>query len=349
MRWFLVAPGALVPATVAAAAPASAAPRMRLRLARATRRAALCGGESTVPHLDWLWRAFAGPTRAPVTAPYAWRALQPDDAPLPGVDSQLWFCEPVHFALARDHLLVVPLAGAAPDVAEAQALAATADEAAREAGAALRLVDGAHWFLEVHTPWQLDAIPLAAAVGRSVRDVLPTGADAGLWRKLLNDIQMRWHVHPVNAARQARGLPAINALWLHGGGVWRPLPRAPFAAVLSGDPVLRGWALAAGMAPSALLAADATPHADGDVLSVWDGLQPSAAVEDWGGWLERLPQFERALESICERAFDAGYASVELVLAGRRSLRGFSIGARHRWRLWRRAELAALLREDDPE
>lgn len=351
MRWFVVVPGALVPASLAAEAIAGAtAPRLAQRLAQAPRGEETTGDETTrLPHLEWLWRAFDGPTRTPVTAPYAWRALNGDSATNARPESQLWFCEPVHFVFARDHLLVTPLAQAPLDAAEAQALAGSADEAARESGAALRLIDHGHWFLQVDGSWQLDTVPLAAALGRAVHEVLPTGADAARWRKLLNEIQMRWHIHPVNAARDARGAPTVNALWLHGGGVWNPLPHSPFATLLSDDPVLRGWALAAGLAPSALLPADATPNAKGDALSVWDGLQSSAIAEDWGAWLGLLPTFERMLESLRERAFGAGFASVELVLAGSRGTRRFSLGTRDGWRFWKRAKLSELLREADTE
>jgi len=351
MRWFVVVPGALVAAGFAAEVLASAAaPRLQARLARATPGAATAVDDSTVAqHLDWLWRVFGGPTRIPVTAPYAWHALNRDSATNAESSAQVWHCEPVHFVLARDHLLVATPADAPLDAAEAQSLAATADAVAREAGAALRLFDPAHWFLQVDAPWQLDTVPLAAALGRAVHEVLPTGADAARWRKLLNEIQMRWHAHEVNEAREARGARTVNGLWLHGGGVWRALPRARFATVLADEPALRGWALAAGLAPSALLPPDATPKAKGDALSVWDGLQRSAVAGDWGAWLALLPEFERVLESLCERAFGAGFESIELVLTGARSTRQFTLGANDGWRFWKRTKLSGLLREADTE
>ncbi|MFN3565594.1 MAG: hypothetical protein ACK4V1_06375 [Burkholderiaceae bacterium] len=351
MRWFVIVPGALVPAAPAPDVLAAAtAPRLARRLACAARREETHGDEAAqLPHLQWLWRAFDGPANTPVTAPYAWRALNGDGATNAAVESQLWFCEPVHFAFARDHLRVDSLADAPLEPDEARALAVAADEAARESGASLRLLDHAHWFLQVDPPWQIDTVALAAALGRSAYDVLPTGPDAARWRKLLNEIQMSWHVHPVNVAREARGAPTVNALWLHGGGVWRRLPRAPFATLLADDPVLRGWALAAGIAPSALLPADATPAASGDALSLWDGLQPGAAAGDWRAWLGRLPMLEAQIESVCERAFAARFASVELVLAGSRSTRRLGLGAHDGWRFWRRARLADLLREDETQ
>lgn len=349
MRWFVIVPGALVPASLAPDVLAAAtAPRLVRRLARAARREETHSDEAAhLPHLDWLWRAFGGRERTPVTAPYAWRAFNGDSATTAAVESQLWFCEPVHFAFARDHLLVASLAAAPLEPGEAQALAVAADDLMQGSGASLRLLDHAHWFLQVDPAWRIDTVPLAAALGRSAYDVLPTGPDAPRWRKLLNEIQMCWHVHPVNAAREARGAPTVNALWLHGGGVWRPLPRAPFATLLSADPVLRGWALAAGLAPAALLPAEATPAASGDALSLWDGLQASTAVGDWDAWLGRLPTLEAMIESICERAFAAGFASVELVLAGSRRARRLGLGARDGWRFWRRAALAQLLNEGD--
>lgn len=347
MRWFVIVPGALVPASLAPDVLAAAtAPRLARRLARAARGEETAGDENThLPHLDWLWRAFGGPGRTPVTAPYAWRALNRDSATNAAAESQLWFCEPAHLAFARDHLLVASLADAPLDPGESQALAAAADELMQGSGASLRLLDHAHWFLQVETPWQIETVPLSAALGRSAYEVLPTGPDAPRWRKLLNEIQMCWHAHPVNDAREARGAPTVNALWLHGGGIWHPLPRAPFATLLSDDPVLRGWALAAGLAPSALLAVDATPPANGDALSVWDGLQSSAAAGGWDAWLDRVPTLEAVIESVCDRAFAAGFASVELVLAGGRSARRLSLGAHDGWRFWRRAALADVFRE----
>lgn len=346
MRWFVIVPGALVPASLAPDVLAAAtAPRLARRLARAARRAET--HSDGVPHLDWLWQAFGGPERTVVTAPYAWRALSGDSATTAAIESQLWFCEPVHFAFARDHLLVASLATAPLEPEEAQALAAAADDLLRGSGASLRLLDHAHWFLQVDPAWRIDTVPLAAALGRSAYDVLPAGPDAARWRKLLNEIQMCWHIHPVNVAREARGAPTANALWLHGGGVWRALPRAPFATLLADDPVLRGWALAAGLAPAALLPADATPAASGDALSLWDRLQASAAAGDRDAWLGRLPTLEAAIESVCERAFAARFASVELVLAGSRSTRRFSLGAHDGWSFWRRAGLARLLGEGD--
>jgi hypothetical protein len=38
------------------------------------------------------------------------------------------------------------------------------------------------------------------------------------WRKLQNEIQMLWHIGPVNEEREQRGMPSINSLWISGIG-----------------------------------------------------------------------------------------------------------------------------------
>lgn len=45
--------------------------------------------------------------------------------------------------------------------------------------------------------------------------------------RLLNEAQMLFHDHPVNAARAARGVPVVNGLWVSGAGVWNGQGASP--------------------------------------------------------------------------------------------------------------------------
>lgn len=59
--------------------------------------------------------------------------------------------------------------------------------------------------------------------GQDVGDWWPTGSAWQPWRRVLNELQMTWHEHPVNQARQANDQPPINGVWLYGGGQgWQP-------------------------------------------------------------------------------------------------------------------------------
>ena len=59
----------------------------------------------------------------------------------------------------------------------------------------------------------------ALIAGRDVYGHLPDGADGPFVRRVLTELQMVMHDHPVNRARERAGRLAANSLWLWGGGV----------------------------------------------------------------------------------------------------------------------------------
>ena len=344
MRWTVVVPGALLPSPIAADVLAAAAmPWLARVLARARAEPAAAPVDGGTPHLSWLWRQFGG-AGAPVTAPYALRAL--DAAADAG--AQCWHIDPVHFAFARDHLLVAPLDEAWPAPEEEEVLARHVEAALHEHAAVapprLHRHRG-HWLLTLACPWSMQATPLDGALGQSAHEHWPAGVDAAAWRRLLTDVQMRWHGEPLNEVREARGQRTVNALWLHGGGAWAALPAQPFAAVASDDPVLRGWALASGVPRETLFSDDAAASARGDVVSIRRDLLAPAQFEAWGQWLQRLAQLEIALRELHEACFASGYDELALVLCGRRQVRIARLRRSDAWRLWRRAPLTPLLAE----
>jgi hypothetical protein len=344
MRWTVVVPGGLLPSPIAADVLAGAAmPWLDQALARARAEPAGSVDSGGVPHLSWLWRRFGG-TGEPVTAPYALRAL--DEAADAG--AQCWHVDPVHFAFARDHLLVAPTDDPpAPqeEAALAAHLQAALDELAADAGPRL-LPHRGHWLLTLARPWSVQATPLEGALGQPAHEHWPQGTDAGLWRRVLNEVQMRWHEDPSNEEREARGGRPVNALWLHGGGTWAALPAKPFAAVADADPVLRGWALASGL-PREALCDGATVAARGDTVSICRELLVPAQFEAWGQWLDRLARLESTLRDLQQACFAAGYDELALVLCGKRQARIIRLRRGDAWKLWRRAPLAPLFAEDE--
>jgi hypothetical protein len=340
MRWTFVVPGGLLPAALAPdiLRDPRAAPLSDL-LARAEAGAQEpIGPTEGSPDLDWLWREFGGTSATPVTAPYAWRALH-RDGDLP---PHLWFATPVHFAFARDHLLVEPLDDL--DTADRAALAQVADACAQSSGARLLSELGRTWFMAFDRPWALEAIPLPAALGLSVADALPRGADEVRWRKLLTEIQIEWHAHPVNAAREARGQRSANGLWLHGGGPWQALPRAAFGAVAGAAPVLQGWALAAGVPGSQLHEGETLPGNTTHAVSWIKSLAASARMQHWDAWLARVADLATQFAELKPRAFSAGF-DIELVVGGERHVRRISLSRSARWKIWRHATVETLLCE----
>jgi len=349
MSYFVVLPGALVPASIAPPLLARAqTPLLARRLQRAQPEAPRHLHVDGAAHLAWLWRGFGGTGDPPVTAPYAWRALNRASAIDVASELPLWHADPVHFAFARDHMLLTALDGEAALTAdESGALAAEAAAVAAEFDATLRVIDTHHWFLSFDPAWPLKAVAYDAALGRSAQHVLPEGDAAARWRKLLTELQIRWFHHPVNERREADGMRTVNGLWLHGGGLWQALPKRPFEAIASDDATIRGWALASGLAPSALLAASAKPAAGPSVLVYLPDLLRPCSHEDWDAWLGVLATCDAEIEAHVTHAFAHGYRDVTLVLAGREIVRPLVVSTSDRLKVWRRQKMADLFAEPE--
>jgi hypothetical protein len=131
--------------------------------------------------------------------------------------------QPVHFHATRDHLVLM---------AQSQ-IDLTANESAKLLQAALPFIEedfGSKILFQGQRDWFIPAGPFTSlathsidqAHGRNIDWWMPRDTNepgiAKLWRKLQNEIQMLWHIGPVNEEREQRGLPRINSLWISGIG-----------------------------------------------------------------------------------------------------------------------------------
>lgn len=163
-------------------------------------------------------------------------------------DGAYWMlASPVHLLLQRDSFLLAPPAPLVLAADEKEALRVSLNQ--HFAGEGFELLPGEHagWFMQLDTPPELSTTLLDAAVGRDVTACLPQGKDAQRWRQLLNEMQMLLFEHEVNQAREARGEPAVNSLWVHGGGTLPAAGQTAINKVCGGNDCLRGMALQAGV------------------------------------------------------------------------------------------------------
>lgn len=150
----------------------------------------------------------------------------------------------------------------------------------------------------------LDDAPTASldrAIGRGVDLWMNDHPALRTVRRLQSEVQMTLYTHPVNDAREARGLQAVNSFWLSGTGP-------------------------AGVAPAPLP----------DDVVVDDRLRAFALSEDWAGWAEAWAALDagpvrQVLEAI-EGAAGPGAAPASLTLCGERTARRL-VPARRPW--WR--------------
>jgi hypothetical protein len=86
-------------------------------------------------------------------------------------------------------------------------------------------------------PLTADRVPPDEVLGEDVWAHQPRGEGSAEVRRLSSEMEIWLFDHAVNAARRARGVPVISALWLWGGGAGdSPLPRV--AGWIAGDDAL---------------------------------------------------------------------------------------------------------------
>ncbi len=367
-RLHLLVPFALPSAAVASTALAGLQyPALSKLIARARVGDQVIGEDfqRTLPHERWVARAFGA---AATSNSAANGAAADDEAPLapwmlladggtPG--DAIWACiQPVHVRIAHDHLVLIDPASLELTDADAAALFAVARPLIEELGIRVEAPTPQRWYLSSDRFGTLAGASPLRASGRNIEIWLPHEAHSGqrsrTWMKVQNEVQMAWFEHPVNEAREARGLPAVNSIWFHAQGALRPVQRA-FARVRSDSAATRGLALACGAelgeVPATFNAhfnatTTASANPSGATLIELDPFSAAYIQQDWGRWNAAFAQIERdwfapalaALENreLAELAVTlCGDTGSVTLTATRGDLRKF----------WRRREFASLFIE----
>ena len=163
----------------------------------------------------------------------------------PGV-SAFWVCaNPVHLAIDRDSLILQPLSELRISDQESQALVSAIRAHFATEQLEMIHIDTGVWVVGALHDQNLSTTELALAEGRSVDGLLPTGADAPWWQRMVTEAQMILHDHPVNIAREQRGEVPINSLWIWGGGT-APVIQKSFDTMHAADALLRALAALSG-------------------------------------------------------------------------------------------------------
>ncbi|WP_233848440.1 regulator [Paraburkholderia sp. HD33-4] len=387
----------LLPFALPAAADASTAlhdiqsPALDRLIARATLVERVIGEDfqRTLPHERWVARQFGAlPVGTPGTpgasaaadeaplAPYMLRA----DGGEPG--SATWACvQPVHVHIAHDHLVLIDPASLELSDDEASTLLALARPLIEELGVRIEAPKPTRWYLSSDAFGTLAGASPLRASGHNIEIWLPHEAHSGersrAWMKLQNEVQMAWFEHPVNEAREARGLPAVNSIWFHAQGVARPV-RSPFAQVLSDAAATRGLALSAGVATGAPPAsyselpaarrratsgvtngatnaasngghatnASAAPNGTGATLVELDPFSAPYIEQDWARWNQAFAELQTDWFEPALAALQSGeLAELALTLCGDTGSVTLTVTRGDLRKFWRRRVLASLFIE----
>ena len=131
--------------------------------------------------------------------------------------------QPVHLHATRDHLILMGQYQIDLTHTESAELLKTALPYLEEDFQNSILFQGQHyWFVPAGPFTSLESYSIDQAHGRNIDWWMPRDTNeegiAKRWRKLQNEIQMLWHIDPVNEERAQGGMPSINSLWISGIG-----------------------------------------------------------------------------------------------------------------------------------
>lgn len=315
------------------------APALSALLSRTSSHARVPANDAVraLPHEQWLAQALGlQEDGRPALAAAAMRAcgVQPE--------AGTWFIvNPVHIEIARTHLMMGDPAQVRLGESESRALFETALPFFEEAGHALVYGDARTWFMRADDWAGLDTSTPDAALGMDLTDWMPVGSKAAAFRRLQNEVQILWHTHPVNAAREERRQPPVNAFWAWGAADAARLRPAHGPTLVA---VGAGGAIAA----LADTRSDGLPgfaeQPGGDTIVYCGSAAPYAVGADWGGWIAQLQQLEAGLFAPTLAALMKGRVrKVSLVLSHRDAHAEFTTTALAQRTFWRRPTLDRLL------
>lgn len=131
--------------------------------------------------------------------------------------------QPVHLHATRDHLILIGQDQIDLSTNESLDLLNEALPLIEEDfQSSLLFQNSRFWFLSAGPFFSLTTYSVDQAQGRNIDWWMPRDSHeegiAKRWRKLQNEIQMLWHISPINEERSQRGIPSINSLWISGIG-----------------------------------------------------------------------------------------------------------------------------------
>ena len=186
----------------------------------------------------------------PEDAPYAAFRRLGEAVAAEDVADSYWLCsDPVHLRYHEELLILADSSSLDITREHAEGLASELNRHFAEVGR-FHVSGAERWYLQITNHSLLDTCgvpPLSSMAGRSIDHERPVTAPQKALHKLLTEIQMLLHAHPINQEREAAGQMPINSLWLWGAGALPPRRECDFDGVWSNSALALGLARAAGV------------------------------------------------------------------------------------------------------
>ena len=243
----------------------------------------------------------------------------------PSGPAQDWFAVPVRLTIGLDHLVLSNLDAALTDQ-EGQLLAQAIEPLLADERVRLtrhRFESTEVWQLHFERGLNVESCSPLAALGQDTHARMPSGPDAGRWRKFAHELEMAWHcAGPDQRFATAQPFP-VNSLWLAGPVPVNPDLTATHTGSQTPCPIGEITVIDAGNAiTQAQIGASAQRADAGSVQTLWldaRALHPRLAG-DLEGWVSALEAIDATLKI-------SDIPPTQFVLSGCHALRIWQLGA----------------------
>lgn len=256
--------------------------------------------------------------------------------------------DPVHLTAGISDLLLIEASQLNLEADELELLRQLVNDHVQPVGGVFSCTSSAGVLAFEQAPPLQSTAPSRVA-GNGVDEFLPAKGAAGWWPRLLNEFQMLMFNSELNRLREQRGKPAINGLWLWGGGAHSDVVESssPFMrCFVRNEPLLEALITESGITAEDEFIADETFFSSmgsstdaSRILCLNAALLPLAQYDDFFAWQEKLLELDEALIKPLKHALSKGEIS-ELVIHFCNGL-VVSLQPRHRWKFWRRSRSLA--------
>jgi len=125
--------------------------------------------------------------------------------------------DPVYLKADRDNAKLIAPEQLDLSGSEADQMLAALNEFNKDDGLVFFRHQPHEWFMCGMQADELETYPPSFLANRNASSFLPGGDEAAHWRRLMTELQMLLHAHPVNLQREQRALMPVNGVWFWGG------------------------------------------------------------------------------------------------------------------------------------
>jgi hypothetical protein len=258
----------------------------------------------------------------------------------PGKDFWL-HADPVHLQVHRDRMVLVAPEALALDDAESISLCAALNRHFEADRFMFIAPHPQRWYLRTGRTVRINTRGLSRVVGEDIDRLLPEGEERLAWHRVFNEVQMLLHDHPVNAAREERGVLPVNSLWFSGGGTL-PTTRAPFTAVIGTSALVQGLAKLSQIPFTAAAQRFGAIESNDVLVELTDPLS-AYLRQDYPAWKSAVEELERDwFAPLLDQVKSGRMRQLDIAtVVGGRGYR-WAIRRPHLWRWWRRPTMPGI-------